>query len=226
MLSAIEDADVLVAASPVYKASYTGLFKHLFDLLDPKALEGRHVLLAATGGSDRHALVIEHQLRPLFAFFGAHILPISLYAVNGDFEGSDELAPSIGRVSAAPSTSSPRLRREVRRPATVRRPTASRSSSTSPEFSGRSASGRRGPPHAFGNRPCKRTIMTRLRKSLTLLASALLAAVAYQAPAWSDELTIGYQTAVDPSKLAQADGPTRRRPAGPSTGGNSIPAPT
>lgn len=48
--------------------------------------------------------------------------------------------------------------------------------------------------------------MTRLRKSLTLIASALLAAVAYQAPAWSDELTIGYQTAVEPSKLAQADG--------------------
>lgn len=95
ILSAIETADLLVAASPVYKASYTGLFKHLFDLLDPKALEGRHVLLAATGGSDRHALVIEHQLRPLFSFFGAHILPVSIYAVNGDFESSEELAPSI-----------------------------------------------------------------------------------------------------------------------------------
>ena len=95
ILSAIENADVLVAASPVYKASYTGLFKHLFDLLDPKALEGRHVLLAATGGSDRHALVIEHQLRPLFSFFGAHILPVSIYAVNCDFENSGELAPSI-----------------------------------------------------------------------------------------------------------------------------------
>ena len=86
---------MLVAASPVYKASYTGLFKHLFDLLDPKALEGRHVLLAATGGSDRHALVIEHQLRPLFAFFGAHVLPVSLYAVNGDFVSSKELAPAF-----------------------------------------------------------------------------------------------------------------------------------
>ena len=95
VLSAIERADLLVAASPVYKASYTGLFKHLFDLLDPKALEGRNVLLAATGGSDRHALVIEHQLRPLFAFFGAHILPISLYAVNGDFVSAEELAPTI-----------------------------------------------------------------------------------------------------------------------------------
>jgi FMN reductase len=102
ILSAIEGADVLIAASPVYKASYTGLFKHLFDLLDPKALEGRHVLLAATGGSDRHALVIEHQMRPLFAFFGAHILPVSLYAVNGDFEGSEGIAQSIApRVSRA-----------------------------------------------------------------------------------------------------------------------------
>lgn len=101
ILSAIEHADVLVAASPVYKASYTGLFKHLFDLLDPKALEGQHVLLAATGGSDRHALVIEHQLRPLFSFFGAHVLPVSIYAVNSDFANSEELAscisPRIGR---------------------------------------------------------------------------------------------------------------------------------
>jgi FMN reductase len=53
------------------------------------------VLLAATGGSDRHALVIEHQLRPLFSFFGAHILPVSLYAANGDFQNSDRVAPAI-----------------------------------------------------------------------------------------------------------------------------------
>jgi FMN reductase len=95
ILSAIEQSDVLIAATPVYKASYTGLFKHLFDLLDPKVLEGRPVLLAATGGSERHALVIEHQLRPLFAFFGASSLPASLYAVNADFVSSTELAPSM-----------------------------------------------------------------------------------------------------------------------------------
>jgi FMN reductase len=95
ILSAIEGADVLIAASPVYKASYTGLFKHLFDLLDPKALEGKRVLLAATGGSDRHALVIEHQLRPLFAFFNAEVLPVSIYAVNADFEAPEALATTI-----------------------------------------------------------------------------------------------------------------------------------
>ena len=102
ILSAIENADVLVAASPVYKASYTGLFKHLFDLLDPKALEGRHVLLAATGGSDRHALVIDHQLRPLFGFFNAHVLPISLYAANDDFDASGRPTEStIARIGRA-----------------------------------------------------------------------------------------------------------------------------
>ena len=74
------------------KAAYTGLLKHLFDLIDQAVLAGRPVVLAATGGSDRHALVIEHHLRPLFAFFGAHALPAGLYATNADFISSDQLA--------------------------------------------------------------------------------------------------------------------------------------
>jgi FMN reductase len=90
VIAAIEQSDALVVATPVYKAAYTGLFKHLFDLIDPKMLEGRPVILAATGGSDRHALVIEHHLRPLFAFFRAHAVPTGLYATSADFtpEGS------------------------------------------------------------------------------------------------------------------------------------------
>lgn len=95
MLTAIENADLLVAATPVYKASYTGLFKHVFDLLDPKALAGHRVILGATAGSDRHALMIEHQLRPLFAFFGAQVLPVSLYAMTSDFDTPDRLSPSF-----------------------------------------------------------------------------------------------------------------------------------
>ncbi|RYE49658.1 MAG: FMN reductase, partial [Hyphomicrobiales bacterium] len=59
-LEAVLSADALVVGSPVYKGSYTGLFKHLIDLIDPLALAGRPVLLTATGGGDRHALVIEH----------------------------------------------------------------------------------------------------------------------------------------------------------------------
>ncbi|UXY50624.1 FMN reductase [Pseudomonas tohonis] len=84
-LQAIENADLIIAGSPVYRASYTGLFKHLFDLVDYQALKGVPVLLAATGGGERHALVIDHQLRPLFAFFQAHTLPYGLYATVDAF---------------------------------------------------------------------------------------------------------------------------------------------
>jgi FMN reductase len=83
----IESADVLVVASPVYRASFTGLFKHLFDFVGQYALVDTPVLLAATGGSDRHALIIEHQFRPLFGFFQALTLPLGVYANHSDFTG-------------------------------------------------------------------------------------------------------------------------------------------
>lgn len=85
-LDAILNAKALVIATPVYKGSYPGLFKHLIDLLDPSALTGKPILLAATGGGEKHALVIEHQLRPLFAFFEAQTLATGVYASDRDFE--------------------------------------------------------------------------------------------------------------------------------------------
>ncbi|MDQ1556082.1 MAG: reductase [Actinomycetota bacterium] len=84
-LRRIEGADLLVVASPVYRASFTGLFKHLFDFVEQFALVDTPVLLAASGGSDRHALIIEHQLRPLFGFFQALALPAGVYANDSDF---------------------------------------------------------------------------------------------------------------------------------------------
>ncbi len=100
-LDAFLNADALIVASPVYKGSYTGLFKHFLDLIDPPALAGKPVLLAATGGGDRHALVIEHQLRPIFGFFEAHTLATGLYAAPGDFaEGrlaSDAVSQRLDR---------------------------------------------------------------------------------------------------------------------------------
>ncbi len=84
-LKRIEEADLLVVASPVYRASFTGLFKHLFDFVGQYALVDKPVLLAATGGSDRHALIIDHQFRPLFAFFQAVTLPLGVYANDSDF---------------------------------------------------------------------------------------------------------------------------------------------
>ncbi|WP_171404870.1 NAD(P)H-dependent oxidoreductase, partial [Acinetobacter pittii] len=74
-----------IVGTPVYRASFTGLFKHFYDFVEQTALVDVPALLAASGGSDRHALVLEHQLRPLFSFFQAQTLPIGVYATDRDF---------------------------------------------------------------------------------------------------------------------------------------------
>ncbi|WP_425252961.1 FMN reductase [Janthinobacterium sp. NFX145] len=84
-LAAVEQADIVVVATPVFRGSYTGLFKHFFDFIDQDALIDKPILLAATGGSERHALMIDHQLRPLFSFFQARTLPLGVYATDKDF---------------------------------------------------------------------------------------------------------------------------------------------
>src|SRR3954447_9410639 len=117
VVEAIETADALVVGTPVYKGSYTGLFKHLFDLVDPKALAEKPVVLTATGGGPRHALMVEHQLRPLFGFFAALTVPIAVYASDQDFRGvipaDDHLlqriagaAKQLGRLLPAPEDAS------------------------------------------------------------------------------------------------------------------------
>jgi len=88
-------ADGLVLASPVYKGSYGGLFKHLLDLLDPLSLAGKPVLLGATGGGSRHALVIEHQLRPLLGFFEAQTLATGIYACDADFRDGELVSEAL-----------------------------------------------------------------------------------------------------------------------------------
>ena len=109
-IRAIETADALVVAS-VYRASYTGLFKHLFDLVHHEALIDVPVLLAATGGSERHALVIDHQLRPLFSFFQARTLPIGVYASESDFDQYQITNPALrARIALAVDRAVPQLR--------------------------------------------------------------------------------------------------------------------
>lgn len=101
-LRAAETADLLVAATPVYRGSYTGLFKHFFDLVDQYALANKLVLLTATGGSDHHALALEHALRPLFGFFQAMTIPVAIFASAGDFDGTTVLNPRVyGRIEVA-----------------------------------------------------------------------------------------------------------------------------
>jgi FMN reductase len=73
----------------VYRGSYSGHFKHLFDLIAHDALIDVPVILAATGGGDRHCLIIEHLLRPLFGFLQAYTVPTGIYATNGDFQNGE-----------------------------------------------------------------------------------------------------------------------------------------
>lgn len=93
----VQEADLLVIASPVYKASYTGMLKHFFDLLDPKVLVGKVAILAATGGSDQHALVVDYQLRTLASFFNVYTTPTAIYAKDTEFTDYKLTSESISK---------------------------------------------------------------------------------------------------------------------------------
>ena len=94
-LTAVETADVLVVGSPAYRAAYTGIFKHFFDFVGQYALVDTPIVLTATGGSERHALLVEHQMRPLFGFFQALTLPLGIYASESDFENYEITSPEL-----------------------------------------------------------------------------------------------------------------------------------
>jgi FMN reductase len=85
LIHRVESADLLLVGTPVYRASYTGVLKHLFDLVQRPALAGKAAVLVASGGSALHSLVIEHQLRPLLGFFGVHTAPTGVYASDADY---------------------------------------------------------------------------------------------------------------------------------------------
>ena len=116
ILRDIETADLLLVASPIYRGSYTGLFKHLFDFVHHESLIDVPVLLAATGGSDRHALAIDHQLRPLFSFFQAHTLPIGVYATDKEFDNYHVSGDALrARIELAVERAVPVLRQRSER---------------------------------------------------------------------------------------------------------------
>ncbi|PCN49084.1 FMN reductase [Curtobacterium sp. 'Ferrero'] len=94
-LEAVESADVLVVGSPAFRAAYSGAFKLFFDWVGQYDLVDTPVLLTATGGSDRHALLVEHQMRPLFGFFQSTTLPLGVFGNERDFakrEGGYDIA--------------------------------------------------------------------------------------------------------------------------------------
>jgi len=90
-----ECADLLIVGTPVYRASYSGILKHFFDMVDKDVMRGRIAVLAATGGTPLHGLMLEHQLRPLMAFFSMHTVPTTLYAVESDISDGRIVSPAI-----------------------------------------------------------------------------------------------------------------------------------
>jgi FMN reductase len=95
---AVRRADGLVAVTPVFSASYSGLFKTFFDVLEPGVLDGKPVLVAATAGTARHSLVLEHALRPLFSYLHAVVVPTGVFAATEDF-GDAGLDTRIARAA-------------------------------------------------------------------------------------------------------------------------------
>ncbi|MEU6636939.1 CE1759 family FMN reductase [Streptomyces rochei] len=114
---AVAAADGLIVVTPVFSASYSGLFKSFFDALsvtDEDALAGKPVLLGATGGTARHSLVLDHALRPLFAYLKAVVVPTGVYAASEDWgaEGLDgRIARAAGELAAL--TGGPSAAREA-----------------------------------------------------------------------------------------------------------------
>ncbi|MER6304005.1 FMN reductase [Kitasatospora sp. NPDC001539] len=102
-IGAMTDADALIAVTPVFTASYSGLFKSFFDVVDQDALTGKPVLIAATGGTPRHSLVLEHAVRPLFSYLRAVVLPTAVYAATDDWGAAgDALTDGLpGRIDRA-----------------------------------------------------------------------------------------------------------------------------
>ncbi|MFD0056747.1 FMN reductase [Streptomyces sp. NPDC005047] len=104
--AAVAEADGLIVVTPVFSASYSGLFKSFFDALsvtDEDALAGKPVLIGATGGTARHSLVLDHALRPLFAYLKAVVVPTGVYAASEDWgaEGLDgRTARAAGELAA------------------------------------------------------------------------------------------------------------------------------
>jgi FMN reductase len=88
-------ADALIVVTPTFTASYNGLFKMFVDVLDDTALADKPVLIAATGGTGRHSLVLEHALRPLFAYLRAVVVPTAVFAAPEDWGAGDTVEDSL-----------------------------------------------------------------------------------------------------------------------------------
>ena len=98
---AVAQADAVIAVTPVFSASYSGLFKTFFDVLEPGSLDGTPALVAATAGTARHSLVLEHALRPLFSHLHAVVVPTGVFAASEDWGAAGADGALVRRVERA-----------------------------------------------------------------------------------------------------------------------------
>ena len=98
----VTGSDGLIAVTPIFSASYSGLFKTFFDVLDKDALVGKPVLLGATAGTARHSLALEHAVRPLFSYLRAITVPTAVFAATEDWAGPGGADSAlVGRIDRA-----------------------------------------------------------------------------------------------------------------------------
>jgi FMN reductase len=103
-IETVTGADALIAVTPIFTTSYSGLFKSFIDVLDPQSLTDMPVLIAATGGTERHSLALDYAMRPLFTYLHAVVTPTSVYAASSDWgsagdAGSGTLPDRIERAA-------------------------------------------------------------------------------------------------------------------------------
>jgi len=101
VIAGVEDSDGIIAVSPVFSASYSGLFKSFIDVLDRKSLDGKAVLLGATGGTDRHQMVLDYAMRPLFSYLRTRVASTGVFAGPQDWGNDDGGSPLSDRVDRA-----------------------------------------------------------------------------------------------------------------------------
>ncbi|XVQ08237.1 CE1759 family FMN reductase [Spirillospora sp. CA-255316] len=115
-VEAVTGADGLIAVTPIFNASYSGLFKTFFDVLDKDALEDRPVLLGATGGTARHSLSLDFAVRPLFAYLRARPVPTAVYAASEDWASpgllTERISAAGGELAAAVAARPPVTRED------------------------------------------------------------------------------------------------------------------
>ena len=98
-IESITTADALIAVTPIFTTSYSGLFKSFIDVLDPQALTGMPIALGATGGTERHSLAIDYSMRPLFTYLHAVAVPTGVYAASSDWGSETGLGDRIERAA-------------------------------------------------------------------------------------------------------------------------------